>query len=194
MLRRSPTPTAVTAPTAAPTAPDAIDPRYPIGRWQRPDDAPETLARLIGELADAPAALRAAVAGLDDAQLDTPYREGGWTVRQLVHHVADSHMQAYGRVKKALTEDAPPIVAYEEARWAELADSRLPIAGSLALLDALHERWVAILRACDDAALARTFVHPALGPVTVRMATALYAWHGAHHVAHVTVLRGRMGW
>jgi hypothetical protein len=183
----------MTLPT--PPAHTSPDPRYPVGRWTDPDDAPTTRARLIAEIADAPAALAAAVAGLDDAQLDTPYRDGGWTVRQVTHHVADSHMNAYVRFKKALTEDAPAITAYDEARWAELADARLPIAPSLALVEALHVRWVAVLRAMRPEDFdARRYLHPEMGPVTLRTALGIYAWHGRHHVAHVTALRACRAW
>ncbi len=179
------------------TTPLALDPlRYPTGTWAPlpADTAPAVTTALVDRIAAAPAALRAAVDGLDDAQLDTPYRPGGWTVRQVVHHVADSHMNAYVRVKKALTEDAPAIAVYDEARWAELPDARLPIAPSLALLDALHARWDVVLRALGPADLARTYRHPEQGDVPLRTALAIYAWHGAHHVAHVTELRRRMGW
>jgi uncharacterized damage-inducible protein DinB len=168
--------------------------RYPIGHWSAPATDAATLAALVDDIEAAPAALRAAVAGLDDARLDTPYRDGGWTVRQLVHHVADSHANAYIRVKKALTEPGAPIVAYEEARWAELPDSRLPIDVSLALLDALHVRWVATLRAASADDLAKTYRHPEMGEVPLTTALAIYAWHGKHHTAHVTRLRERMGW
>ena len=170
------------------------DPRYPIGRWSAPDADPATLAALVDDIAAAPAALRAAVAGLDAAQLDTPYRDGGWTVRQLVHHVADSHMNAYVRVKKAITEPGAPIVAYEEKRWAELPDSTLEPEVSLQLLDALHARWVAQLRALAPADWDLTYTHPEMGPVTLRTALGIYAWHGKHHTAHVTRLRERNGW
>jgi uncharacterized damage-inducible protein DinB len=179
----------VTAPTAS-----AADLRYPVGRWAEPDDAPETARRLVDEIAAFPVALAAAVTGLDDAQLDTPYRDGGWTVRQVVHHVADSHMNAYVRIKLALTADAPAIAAYDEAAWARLPDSRLPVEPSLALVDALHRRWVAVLRPLGDAELARVYRHPEMGDVSVRTALAIYAWHGRHHTAHVTGLRQRMGW
>jgi uncharacterized damage-inducible protein DinB len=172
----------------------APDLRYPVGHWAPPDDSPETAERLVGEIAVLPVRLAAAVAGLDDAQLDTPYRDGGWTVRQVVHHVADSHMNAYVRVKLALTADAPAITAYDEAAWARLPDSRLPVEPSLALLDALHERWVVVLRALGPAELARPYRHPEMGDVPVRTALAIYAWHGRHHTAHVVGLRERMGW
>ena len=181
--------------TTSPTP--ALDPlRYPTGHWAPlPADTPApVIAALVDRIAATPGALRAAVGGLADAQFDTPYREGGWTVRQVVHHVADSHMQAYARFKKALTEDAPAIMTYEEARWAELPDSALPVAPSLALLDALHARWDVVLRALGTAEWARVYRHPELGEVPLRTAIALYAWHGGHHMAHVTGLRGRMGW
>jgi hypothetical protein len=188
----APTPPATTPPAAA--AAEAADLRYPVGRWAAPDDSPETAARLIGEIAVLPAQLAAAAAGLTDAQLDTPYREGGWTVRQVVHHVADSHMNAYVRVKLALTADAPTIPAYDEAAWARLPDSRLPVEPSLALVDALHRRWVAVLRPLGPGELARAYRHPEMGDVPVRTALAIYAWHGRHHTAHVAGLRTRAGW
>ncbi|MHB1861906.1 MAG: YfiT family bacillithiol transferase [Gemmatimonadaceae bacterium] len=175
-----------------------MDLRYPIGRFERPAQltTPERGA-LIDAIAAAPAALRAAVRGLSDAQLDTPYRPEGWTVRQVVHHVPDSHLNSYTRFRLALTEEQPTIKPYDEARWAELPDARGPlVAESLALLDALHARWVALLRAMSPAEFARTLVHPERpgAPMTLDMMVALYAWHGRHHVAHITALRDRMGW
>ncbi len=170
------------------------DLRYPIGSWSTPDADPAVLAALVDDVAAAPAKLRAAIAGLDASQLDTPYRDGGWTVRQVVHHVADSHMNAYVRVKKALTEPGAPIAAYEEARWATLPDSRLEPEVSLQLLDALHVRWVTALRALTPEDWEKTYTHPEMGPVTVRTALGIYAWHGKHHTAHVTGLRERNGW
>jgi len=170
------------------------DLRYPIGNWSTPDADPATMAALVDDIAAAPARLRAAIAGLDAAQLDTPYRDGGWTVRQVVHHVADSHMNAYVRVKKALTEPGMPIAAYEESLWAELPDSRLEPEVSLRLLDALHVRWVTTLRALTPADWEKTYAHPSMGPVTLRTALGIYAWHGKHHTAHVTRLRERNGW
>jgi DinB superfamily len=169
---------------------------YPIGKfvWEGPTDA-SVRARRIGEIAAAPAALRKAVADLTEAQLDTPYRQGGWTVRQVAHHVPDSHINAYVRFKLAVTEDSPTIKPYDEAAWAKLADVKtVPVATSLALLDAVHERWVALLRSLGEADWARTFRHPELGVVPLEKNLALYAWHGRHHVAHVTALRERMGW
>ncbi len=169
---------------------------YPIGKfaWSGPGSVEER-ARRIAEIAAAPVALRDAVAGLSDAQLETPYRPGGWTVRQVAHHVPDSHMNAYVRFKLAVTEETPTIKPYDEAAWARLADVRtVPVETSLALLEALHARWVALLRSLGEADWARTFKHPELGVVPLEKNLALYAWHGRHHVAHVTSLRERMGW
>lgn len=169
---------------------------YPIGKfvWSGPASA-EDRARRIAEIAAAPAALRDAVAGLSDAQLETPYRPGGWTVRQVAHHVPDSHLNAYVRFKLVLTEDAPTIKPYDEKAWAELADVRsVPIQTSLDLLARLHERWVALLSALSESDWKRNFQHPELGVVPLEKNLALYAWHGRHHVAHVTALGKRMGW
>jgi hypothetical protein len=176
------------------TAPDL---RYPVGRFSFPAEVtPEQRRAFIDDIAEAPAKLRAALAGLTREQLDTPYRPGGWTVRQVAHHVPDSHMNAYIRFKLALTEDQPTIKPYLEAKWAELPDSRLvPVETSLALLDAVHERWLAIVRALEPADFARGFVHPEHKRVmTLDQTLALYSWHGKHHVAHVTSLREREGW
>jgi uncharacterized damage-inducible protein DinB len=172
------------------------DPRYPVGRFQLDGEiTPDSRREWIAQVAEVPARLRAAVEGLGPEQLDTPYREGGWTVRQVVHHVPDSHLNAYVRFKLALTEDAPAIKTYEEARWAELPDTRLtPPEVSLALLDALHRRWVILLEALSEADWRRTFRHPEWGDIPLERTLALYAWHGRHHVAHVTALRERMGW
>ena len=138
------------------------------------------------EIAALPAQLKDAVRGFTDAQYETPYREGGWTVRQVVHHLADSHMQSYGRFKMALTEDEPVIKTYEEGRWAELADTRLtPPETSLVLLEALHSRWVVLLRSLTEEQWLRSFRHPALGLVGLVKAADLYAWHGKHHLAHI---------
>ncbi len=172
------------------------DLRYPIGKFVPPDaSTPDDRGRRIDEIAGLPGALRAAVGGLSAEQLDTPYRPGGWTVRQVVHHVPDSHINAYVRFRLALTERAPTIRPYEEARWAELDDARtLPPDVSLALLDALHDRWVTLLRALPGDAWPRTLHHPESGVHDLDWLLALYAWHGRHHVAHVTALRERMGW
>lgn len=172
------------------------DLRYPVGEFHFPDSVNEPeLATFIDQIAHTPARLRSAVTGLSDTQLDTPYRPGGWTVRQLAHHVPDSHMNSYVRFRLALTEDEPVIKPYEESRWAELADARtMPIEPSLALLESMHARWVPLLRSLSPAEWKRTFRHPQLGLVRLDQNAALYAWHGRHHVAHVTALRERMGW
>ena len=175
---------------------EEVDLQYPIGRFEFPREvSSEDRARFIQEIAETPANLRAAVAGLSGEQLDTPYRPGGWTVRQVVHHVPDSHMNSYVRFRLALTEEEPTIKPYDEARWAELADARTAgIETSLALLETLHERWVLLLRALSDEDFRRQFRHPELGVVSLEKNLALYAWHGRHHVAHITSLRERMGW
>jgi uncharacterized damage-inducible protein DinB len=174
----------------------ATDLRYPVGPFRRPDSLDEgQRRRAIDAIAAAPAKLRAAVRGLTDSQLDTPYRPGGWTARQVVHHVPDSHMNAYVRFKLALTEDEPTIKPYDEARWAELADTReTPIETSLVLLERLHERWVTLLRSMSEEDFARRLHHPESGIQRLDQVLALYEWHGRHHVGHVTSLRERMGW
>jgi hypothetical protein len=173
-----------------------MDLRYPIGKfdWQATIGAAE-LSQAVAEIAAAPANLRAAVAGLSDAQLDTPYRPEGWTVRQVVHHLADSHINSYTRVRRAVTENEPAASEYDEKLWAELADaSRAPVELSLVLLGALHQRWVLLLQSFGSAEWARTFVHPKRGAMRLDTTTALYAWHCRHHVAHITALRQRNGW
>ena len=169
---------------------------YPIGKFSFPGSASShQREQWISEIAEAPAKMRAAVAGLTPERFDTPYRPGGWSVRQVVHHVPDSHMNAYVRFKLALTEDEPTIKPYEEAAWAELADSAsTPVDVSLTLLETLHDRWVRLLRSMTEADFARKFRHPQLGVVPLDKNLALYAWHGKHHVAHITSLRQRMGW
>jgi len=173
-----------------------MDPRYPIGKYTPPQEAtPALRQQAIDSIAATPAKLKAALSGLNDAQLDTPYRDGGWTVRQVVHHVPDSHLNAYVRFRLALTENQPTIKPYEEARWAELADAKsAPVAVSLALLEPLHDRWVRLLRSLTAADFARTFVHPEHGVRTLDWMLFLYAWHGRHHTAHVTELRKQKGW
>jgi uncharacterized damage-inducible protein DinB len=172
------------------------DPRYPIGKFNSPGTISESdRETFIDEIESAPAQLRASIAGLSTAQLSTRYREGGWTVKQLVHHVPDSHMNAYIRFKLALTEEEPTIKPYEEARWAELPDSdTVPVETSLALLDSLHKRWVPLLRSIPAANWSRKFRHPERGTMTLDQNLALYAWHGKHHVAHITSLRERNNW
>ena len=170
--------------------------RYPTGKWVRQPsvDAAGCVA-LIDQIAAAPAALAAAVKGLNDKQLDTPYREGGWTPRQICHHIADSHMNAYIRFKLGVTEDNPTVKPYNEATWAETIDGRTaPLSVTLPVIDGLHARWVQFLRSLDAKALARTVQHPERGPMTLVDLLQLYAWHGKHHTAHITGLRQRMGW
>lgn len=172
-----------------------IDPKYPIGKLHRVSVLTPAERHIeIEQIAQIPGLLSAAVAGLAPEQLDTPYRDGGWTVRQLVHHVADSHMQAYVRFKLALTEHDPMIKPYDQDLWAKLADSKAPVEVSLALLTALHQRWVALMRGLKPEDFARTYQHPETGPGTVDAAVHLYSWHGRHHIAHVTALRARKGW
>ena len=173
------------------------DLRYPIGKFDRskvPNNAEERKP-LIDSIAETPEQLKQAVTGLNGKQLDTPYREGGWTVRQVVHHLADSHMSAYVRYKLALTEDNPAVRPFKEAAWAELADSRVtPVDVSLALVDNLHARWVVLLRSLKAEDWERTLTHPQAGVMSLDKLLGLYAWHGAHHVAHITGLRQRNQW
>jgi hypothetical protein len=172
------------------------DLRYPVGEFKFPESvSAQELAVFIDQIAEAPPRMRAALAGLSESQLDTPYRPGGWTVRQVAHHVPDSHINSYVRFRLALTEDEPVIKPYEESRWAELSDARgMPVEPSLVLLESLHARWVPLLRSLSDAEWKRSFRHPELGLVSLEQNAALYAWHGRHHVAHITALRERMGW
>ncbi len=175
------------------------DLRYPIGAFEPPvERGAERRVEWIQTIEDCPRALRAAVAGLGDSQLDTPYRPEGWTVRQVVHHLPDSHMNSYIRFKLAMTEDTPTIRGYEEAVWAELPEAQTgPVEMSLVLLEALHARWVAFLRNLGDADWKRGFrhpEHPKAGVIPLDVNLALYAWHCEHHVAHITALRERMGW
>jgi uncharacterized damage-inducible protein DinB len=171
------------------------DLRYPIGRFAPPASSVAGVrAAYIETLRQLPEHLRAAVSGLSEAQLDTPYREGGWTVRQVVHHLADSHGNAFFRFKLALTEDWPTVKTYDEAAWAKLADSRVPIDGSLALIDALHQRWGALLESMTEEDFQKGFNHPEMGRQKLAMSLAVYAWHGRHHTAHITGLRARQGW
>ena len=173
-----------------------MDPRYPIGKYEEPAKiTPQLRAAAIADIAAVPEKMCAAVKGLNDAQLDTPYREGGWTVRQVVHHVPDSHMNAYIRWRLALTETEPTIKPYEESAWAKLEDAaHAPVEVSLRLLEPLHERWVRLLRSVKDEQFARTFRHPDFGVKTLDWMLFLYAWHGKHHTAHITELRKAKGW
>lgn len=171
------------------------DPRFPIGKavLERTLTADKRL-QLIDTIASTPTKLRAAVQDLTPQQLDTPYRDGGWTVHQVVHHLPDSHMNAFIRTKLALTEDNPTIKAYNEDAWSKLGDISTPIEVSLQLLESLHQRWDVLLRGMRGEDFARTFDHPERGPLTLDLNLCIYAWHGPHHVAHITALKERMGW
>lgn len=169
---------------------------YPIGPMPNTPQL-EGAERIhkIQEIAQLPNALRQAIDGLDDSQLDTPYRPGGWTVRQVVHHVADSHINAYVRCKLTLTEDRPTIKAYEEKNWAEISEAHAgPVEVSLSLLESLHFRWVATLQSLMESDWQKEWVHPESGIHNLNQLLGIYAWHGAHHTAHITRLRDRMGW
>lgn len=172
------------------------DLRFPIGPYRPPAEYTAGWREAcLQSIAATPAALRAAVAGLAPEQLDTPYRPGGWTVRQVVHHVPDSHLHAYVRLKWALTEDSPVIKPYDEGAWAMLPDSQdTPVETSLLLLESLHERWVRLMRALSETEFRRRYRHPETGEHELHHIAGMYAWHGAHHVAHVTRLRERTGW
>ncbi len=171
------------------------DLRYPIGEFRLPASiTPATRSEAIEAIAALPAQMRSAVSGLSESQLDTAYRPGGWTVRQVVHHVPDSHVNAYIRLKLALTEDNPTIKPYDQDAFATLADQRLPIDVSLSMLDALHARWTTVLRALAADQFARPLVHPEIGSITVDYLVHHYSWHSRHHVAHITRLREREGW
>lgn len=174
---------------------EAPDARYPIGKFISPQSfSREDRRSAILTIERMPLRLREAVHQLDAAQLDTPYREGGWTVRQLVHHIADSHMTAFHRLRRALTEDCPVVEGYNEKAFAELADSGAPVEWSLDLIEPLHARWGMLLQALTDEQWRRAFKHVERGPGTIESTTPLYAWHSLHHVAHITQLRARQGW
>jgi uncharacterized damage-inducible protein DinB len=173
-----------------------MDLRYPIRKFEWEGELTEEKRRqYIEDIAETPGKLRAAVAGLSETQLDAPYRDGGWTVRQVVHHLADSHMQAYARFKLALTEDEPTVKPYDEKRWAELVDAKTaPVETSLTLLESLHGRRVMLLRSMRSEHFKRKLQHPELGELTLEKYLAMYAWHGPHHVAHITGLQEQVGW
>jgi len=173
-----------------------MDLQYPVGKFKWEGVITDEQRRqLIDQIEQAPAQLRKALAGLTEEQVDTPYRPGGWTVRQVVHHLSDSHMNAYVRFRLALTEDEPTIKPYDQARWASLEDARTaPAELSLSLLESLHRRFVLLLRSMRAEDFARTFRHPEEGVMTLDKYLCMYAWHGRHHTAHVTSLRDRMGW
>ena len=172
------------------------DPRYPIGDFVPPETiTSEDLRFAIQTLAEMPALLRESLRHLNEDQLNTPYRGGGWTVRQLVHHIADSHMTAAYRLRKALTEDWPIVTGYEEKAFAELHDYYLaPVEWSVDVLEGVHARWVMLLQSMDSSQFDRGFKHAERGPMTLAVATMLYAWHARHHVAHITTLRAQKGW
>jgi uncharacterized damage-inducible protein DinB len=171
------------------------DLRFPTGKFHfDPDVTPDKRLRSIATIRDTPAAVRAAVRDLSDSRLDTPYRPGGWTVRQVVHHLPESHMNAFVRFKLALTESNPTIKPYNEDAWSKTKDVAAPIEPSLALLDALHQRWVTLLERMDGEDFKRPLQHPERGPMTLDQMLQLYAWHGPHHVAHVNALRAREAW
>src|SRR4051812_41997706 len=178
------------------TSPSKTDPRYPTGKFTfDPDISSDKRQRQTAAIRETPANRRAAVKGLSEPQIETPYRDGGWTIRQVVHHVPESHMNAFVRFKLALTEDNPTIKAYEEDLWIQLGDiPKTPIETSLSLLDALHRRWVDLLEVMSDADFRRRLVHPEIGAITLDRLLQTYAWHGPHHTAHITSLRGRNGW
>jgi DinB superfamily len=172
------------------------DLRFPIGQFVMPPTpvTPTLRADAIAAIAELPVKMRDAVRGLSEAQLDTPYRPGGWTVRQVVHHVPDSHLNAYVRVKLALTENNPTIKPYDQDAFAGLPDQKLPIDVSLSLLDSLHARWVVVLKALTPQQFARPLYHPEIGAITIDYQVQTYGWHSRHHVAHITRLREREGW
>jgi uncharacterized damage-inducible protein DinB len=172
------------------------DPRYPVGKFDRREElSPPERRAMIEDISVVPMRMREAITGLTPAQLDTPYREGGWTLRQVVHHVPDSHLNGYIRFKLGLTEELPAIKPYDEARWAELPDTHdTPVKTSLLMLDALHDRWVRLLKSMKPADFQRKLTHPENGEMTLDAVLGLYAWHGRHHVAHITSARERLGW
>ena len=177
------------------TMPSVEDLSYPIGRFTPQTPSAERRTRAVADIGALPGHLSTAVRSLNDAQLDTPYRPGGWTVRQVVHHVADSHMNAFVRLKLALTEDRPTVSAYDEKKFAALADMKLPVAVSLELVRSLHARWLAIYGTMKDDDWQRMFVHPEYtDPLTLDWQVQMYGWHSRHHVAHITALRQREGW
>lgn len=172
-----------------------MEERYPIGKFEFTGEITNSVIKgWINEIEDLPGLLRDVVKDFYDEQLDTPYRSGGWTVRQVIHHIADSHMNAYIRFKLALTEENPVIKPYDETKWAELSDYKLPIDTSLLLRETLHKRWTNLLRSLTAADMEKTFIHPDSGAVSVGKNIGIYAWHGRHHLAHITSLCNRKGW
>jgi hypothetical protein len=172
------------------------DPRYPIGKFDKNiNETKEMLSEFINTIETLPSQLRKEVENLSEQQLDTPYRDGGWTIRQVIHHLPDSHINSYVRFKLALTEDNPQIKTYEEHLWAELQDTfKTPIEVSLNLLESLHKRWAILLRSLTDEQFEKTFQHPEWGNIALNKTLALYSWHSKHHLAHITELKKKMGW
>ena len=174
---------------------ESLDPRYPIGDFTPPATiTPEDRRDAILTLAEMPEQLRESIRHLSTTQIDTPYRDGGWTIRQLIHHIADSHSTAFHRLRKALTEDWPEITGYDEKAFAELTDRTAPPEWSLEVIEGIHARWVMLLQSMDEAQFQRGFKHAERGPMKLDFATLLYAWHSRHHVAHITTLRAQKGW
>ena len=172
-----------------------MDVRYPIGLFQYDGEMDkEVVNKWVKEIEELPRMLQDAVKDLDDEQLDTPYRLDGWTIRQVIHHLADSHMNAYIRLKLALTEESPVVKTYDETKWAELNDYQFPVEGSLLLLEGLHKRWAMLLRTLSQSEMEKTFTHPELGEVLIYKNIGMYAWHGKHHLAHITSLLEQKGW
>ena len=172
-----------------------MDVRYPIGSFQYDGEMDmEVVNKWVKEIEELPRMLQDAVKDLDDEQLDTPYRLDGWTIRQVIHHLADSHMNAYIRLKLALTEESPVVKTYDETKWAELNDYQFPVEGSLLLLEGLHKRWAELLRTLSQSEMEKTFTHPELGEVLIYKNIGMYAWHGKHHLAHITSLLEQKGW
>jgi hypothetical protein len=172
-----------------------MDIRYPVGPYKKETEMTQTMIdNWITDIEHTPNNLRKAVEGLGQDQLDTPYREGGWTVRQVVHQLADSHLNSYVRLKLVLTEEKPVVKPYDEGKWAELSDSTLPVEISLNMLEAIHQRWVHLLRQLTLADLEKSYIHPESGETALKDFIGLYAWHGRHHVAHITALRKRENW
>ena len=172
-----------------------MDVRYPIGLFQYDGEMDkEVVNKWVKEIEELPRMLQDAVKDLDDEQLDTPYRLDGWMIRQVIHHLADSHMNAYIRLKLALTEESPVVKTYDETKWAEMADYQFPVEGSLLLLEGLHKRWAELLRTLSQSEMEKTFTHPELGEVLIYKNIGMYAWHGKHHLAHITSLLEQKGW
>lgn len=174
---------------------EAIDARFPLGKFKMPATITREDCRYATQtLAEIPELLREALRSLDTDQKNTPYREGGWTIRQVVHHIADSHMTAFHRIRRALTEDNPTVMGYDEKAFATLPDVVAPTEWSMELIEALHARWVMMLQGLDDAQWKRTYNHSESGTSSIEQTVLVYAWHSRHHLAHITHLRAQQGW